>query len=578
MQGHRCFPGERGPNSFLRPAGFCYDSPAIVNTLYYGDNLDVLRRHIKDESVDLVYLDPPFKSNQDYNVLFTEQDGSKSASQFSAFEDTWSWDQASAAMYEQVVEQGGRVSQVLQAFKTFLGTNDMLAYLSMMAPRLVELRRVLKDTGSLYLHCDPTASHYLKLLLDAVFGPMQFRNEIIWRRTTSHSEAKRCGNVHDVLLFYVKTDSAVWNKVYQAYDPQYVEQYYRYEDPDGRKFMSADLSGGGQGPPRDFGEKGSLAPPPGRHWMYDQDGIDRLLAENRIFWTRNSVPRLKIYLDEAPGTQLQDVWTDIQPLRSWHQERLGYPTQKPEALLERVILASSNEGDLVLDPFCGCGTTISAAERLGRKWIGIDITHLAINLIKYRLRTAFEDRVVQYDVVGEPVDLAGAAALARDKPFQFQSWALSLVDARQYQQKKGSDKGIDGRLYFHDEQGGRTKQIIFSVKAGENVGVAHVRDLRGVVEREHAEIGVLISMQEPTKPMRTEAASAGFYKSPWGTTHPKLQIFTIEDLLAGKRVDYPRSQVNVTLKRAPRFAPPREEQIPMEHAPPPKPAKRRKRK
>lgn len=521
-----------------------------ANTLYYGDNLEVLRLHIKDESVDLVYLDPPFNSNQDYNVLFAEHNGSRSAAQIKAFEDTWHWNNETARAFEEVVEAGGSVAQVLLAFRTFLGDNDMLAYLSMMAPRVKELWRALKPTGSLYLHCDPTASHYIKLILDAVFGHPNFGNEIVWRRTTSHSDARRCGNIHDILFFYTKTSDYVWNTVYQAYDPEYVERYYRYKDEDGRVFMSADLTGAGGGPPRIFGERGELSSPAGRHWMYDQAGIDRLLDENRIFWTRNGVPRFKKYLDESKGMPLQDIWKDIQALRSWHRERLSYPTQKPEALLERIIEASSNEGDVVLDPFCGCGTTISVAQRLSRKWIGIDITHLAVTLMKHRLLSAFGEQAV-YDVKGEPISLPDAKTLAKQDPYQFQWWALGLVGARPEDEKKGADRGIDGRIYFHDEDGGKTKEIIISVKAGKT-SVAHMRDLRGVVEREEAAIGVLITMQRPTRPMIREAASAGFYESPWGK-HPRLQILTIADLLDGKGIDYPvPSHANVTFKRAPR--------------------------
>jgi len=313
------------------------------NVLYYGDNLDVLRRHIKDESIDLVYLDPPFKSDQTYNVLFAAKDGTEAAAQIQAFEDTWHWDQAAAKEFEEAVEQGGKVSEVLQAFRLFLGTNDMLAYLTMMAPRLVELRRVLKETGCLYLHCDPTASHYLKLLLDAVFGVRAFRNEIIWKRSSAHSDtrqgARHYGRVSDTIPFYAKGDENTW-------------------------------------------------------------------------------------------------------------------------------------------------------------------------------------------------------------------WALGLVGARGTEQKKGADQGIDGRLYFHLGDN-KTRHLIISVKAGK-VQVSHVRDLEGVIGREKAEIGVLLSFEEPTRPMREEAASAGFYDSPWGK-HPRIQLLTVADLLAGKSIDYPRTAgTNVTLKAAPR--------------------------
>lgn len=524
-----------------------------MNTLYYGDNLDILRRYVRDESVDLVYLDPPFKSDQNYNVLFAEQDGSRSAAQIKAFEDTWGWDQASAKSYEEIVEAGGAVSKVMQAFRTFLGDNDMLAYLAMMAPRLLELHRVLKPTGSIYLHCDPAASHYLKLLLDAIFTPANFLAEITWRRTGAHSDAKRWSPIADVLLHYSKTGNPTWNAIYIPHGEKYVESKYRYSDPDGRRYMLDNMTSPKPRPNMMYEWKGHPSPPLG--WRYSKETMAKLDAEGRIWYPdiKSKRPRLKRYLNEMRGVLLGNVWTDIDPINSRAAERLGYPTQKPETLLERIIKASSNEGDVVLDPFCGCGTAIAVAQRLGRQWIGIDITYLAITLIRHRLLYAFgEEATKAYSVIGEPVTITEADALAQEDPYQFQWWALGLVGARPVEQKKGSDKGIDGRLYFHDEgSGGKTKQIILSVKSG-NVSVADVRDLRGVITREKAEIGVLITLQEPTKPMRAEAASAGFYKSPWGN-HPELQIVTVAELLEGKGIDYPRL-ANVTLKKAPKAA------------------------
>jgi DNA modification methylase len=528
-----------------------------VNTLYYGDNLDVLRRYVRDETVDLVYLDPPFKSTQDYNVLFAEQNGSRSKAQIKAFEDTWRWDQGAAEAFQEIVEAGGRVSQVMQAFRSFLGDNDMMAYLAMMAPRLVELRRVLKSTGSIHLHCDPTASHYLKMLMDAVFGPENFRNEIVWQRTISKSlMTRQLPNNHDVILCYQKTEYATWNvaAIFQPYNPLELDEKtagkYRHPDPDGRIYRLDNLINPNPDRPNLTYEFLGVK----RVWRWTKERMQEAYNAGLIVQTKpGAVPQLKRYLDEQRGRSLGDVWTDIPPINSQAKERLGYPTQKPEALLERIIRASSNEGDLVLDPFCGCGTTIAVAQRLNRGWIGIDITHLAITLIRHRLQDAFGDQV-RYKVIGEPVSVPDARVLAEQDPYQFQWWALGLVGARPVEQKKGADKGIDGRLYFHDEaQGGKTKQIIFSVKAG-HVTVAHLRDLRGVLEREKAEIGVLICLEEPTKPMRTEAAGAGFYDSPgWGKRHPRVQILTVDELLKGKRVDYPPSrQVNVTFKKAPR--------------------------
>ncbi len=523
------------------------------NTLYYGDNLDILRRYVADESVDLVYLDPPFKSNQDYNVLFAEKNGSGSSAQIRAFEDTWHWDQGAELAYREVVEAGGKVSQALQAFRTFLGENDMMAYLAMMAPRLVELRRVLKPTGSIYLHCDPTASHYLKMLMDAVFGPVNFRSEVVWKRTSAHGNAS--GNfaaVHDLLLFYSRGREATWNRVYQPYSAEYVAEHFVHKDPDGRLFRRVDLRNPSPRPNLVYEFRGYKPHPNG--WAVTREKMEQLYQEGRLFFPRKGTAgriRRKLYLDESPGAPVTDIWEDIRPIHASAAERLGYPTQKPEELLERILKASSNEGDTVLDPFCGCGTTIAVAQRLERRWIGIDITHLAISLMRHRLKDAFGDAAV-YQVVGEPTSVPDAETLAADDPYQFQWWALGLVGARPVEGKKGSDKGIDGRLYFHDEgEGGKTKQMVFSVKAG-HTSVAHVRDLRGVMEREKAEFGILLCMQKPTRDMKAEAAGAGFYDSPWGK-HPKMQILTIEELLGGKKIDGPpMRQANVTVKRAPR--------------------------
>lgn len=485
------------------------------NTLYYGDNLTILRDYFPNECVDLIYLDPPFNSKATYNVLFGERNGSQAAAQVKAFEDTWHWDQAAAEAYQGVVEASGRPSQAMQAFRTLLGDNDMLAYLAMMAPRLIELRRVLKPTGSIYLHCDPTASHYLKVLMDAVFEAKNFRNELVWhysgwnKRLRHHFERR-----HDVILLYAQSRSQLFHSFSVPYESK--EEYLQtrkqklHTDDTGREY-TLDVRHGG---------------------------------------TR----RVRVYVDEAleRGRPIDDVW-DIDKLNNSAKEYLGYPTQKPEALLERIIQASSNEGDLVLDPFCGCGTTVIAAQRLNRRWIGIDITHLAIGLMRHRLRDTFGGEAV-YQVIGEPVSLPDAQALAESDPYQFQWWALGLVGARPVEQKKGADQGIDGRLYFHDEgKGGKTKQVILSVKAGHTT-VSHLRDLRGVLDREGAEMGALITMQDPTKPMRAEAASAGFYQSPgWQTSHPRLQILTVAELLDGKQIDMPPiRQVSTTFKRAPR--------------------------
>jgi site-specific DNA-methyltransferase (adenine-specific) len=524
----------------------------MKNTLYYGDNLEVLRRYIPEESVDLIYLDPPFNSDQNYNVLFADQNGSESAAQIQAFEDTWHWDQAAATAYQEIVEAGGKISLAMQAFRQSLGDNDMLAYLSMMAPRLVELKRVLKPTGSIYLHCDPTASHYLKILMDAVFGPICFGNEIIWQRTNAKGLAfTRFARNHDIILRYTRSEKWTWNPQYQPHDPEYIRKFYRHIDPEnGRRYRLDNLANPNKDRPNLTYEFLGVT----RVWRWTKERMEEAYKKGLVVQTKpGGVPALKRYLDEQEGTPIGDVWTDIRPVQSQAAERLGYPTQKPEALLERIINASSNKSDVVLDPFCGCGTAISVAQRLDRRWIGIDITHLAVTLMKHRLMDAFGKEITNaYEIVGEPVDLAGAKTLASDDPYQFQWWALGLVGARPVEQKKGADKGIDGRIFFHDDaESQKTKQVIISVKAG-NVQVSHIRDLCGVVEREKAAIGLLICLHDPTRPMRTEAAGAGFYDSPWKTKHPKFQILTIDELFAGKSIDIPPSRDMRTFKKAPK--------------------------
>jgi DNA modification methylase len=514
--------------------------------LFYGDNLDVLRQYVSDESVDLIYLDPPFNSNASYNVLFAEQDGSRSAAQVKAFGDTWRWDQGAATAYEEVVEAGGQVSQAMRAFQTLLGPSNMLAYLSMMAPRLIELRRTMKPTASIYLHCDPTASHYLKLLLDAVFAPENFRNEIIWQRTLSKGQMKnRLPNNHDVVLSYKKSADAFWDPdaAFRPYDPTSLDEKtakkYCHIDSDGRRYQLTSLLNPNPNRPNlDYEFLGVR-----RVWRWTRERMQKEHELGRVVQSRpGGVPRFKRYLDEQRGRPLDDVWTDIPPLNSQAAERLGYPTQKPEALLERIIEMASKPGDVVLDPFCGCGTAIAVSERLGRRWIGIDVTFLATHLIKSRLTEAFGDSL-EFEVIGEPTTKSEAEELAKEDPFQFEVWALSKVRARNSDTGKGADRGIDGRLLFHEKFGGKTRQVIISVKSG-RIGPQHVRDLRGVIEREEAEIGVLISMREPTPAMRTEAAAAGVYRSgsegvgTWGD-HPRIQLLTIQELLEGAQIDKP---------------------------------------
>ena len=515
-----------------------------MNTLYYGDNLDVLREHVKDESVDLVYLDPPFNSKRDYNILYKEPMGGSSSAQITAFEDTWHWTDETEAKYQEIVDNASpELAEMMQSFRRFVGVNDVMAYLTMMAIRLVELRRVLKPTGSLYLHCDPTASHYLKILLDTIFGKKNFRNEIIWKRSSAHSDSSACGRAHDIIFLYTKNpDDFLWNKQYQAYEEQYIASHYRRKTEEGRVYRTDNLTATGlTGGGYTYEWNGVT-----RVWRCPVETMKRLQEEGRIQYTRNGVAEYVRYLDEMPGVPLQDVWTDIFPINSQAQERLGFPTQKPVSLLERIVSASSNEGDVVLDPFCGCGTTIVAAEKLKRQWIGIDVTHLAVSLIENRLREHFPKSA--FEVIGTPKDLGGARDLAKRDKYQFQWWALSLVGARPYgEKKKGGDTGIDGVNFFRVSPTERIKMVV-SVKGGEHVGPTMVRDLKGVMEREKAEMGIFLTLEPPTAGMKKEAASAGIYKSPLGISYPRLQVFTIEELLSGASVKAPAQ--SETFKKA----------------------------
>jgi DNA modification methylase len=514
------------------------------NTLYFGDNLRILREHVSDESVDLIYLDPPFNSNATYNVLFKEKSGEESTAQITAFEDTWHWGIESERAYSEVVTEGPKIlSDLIQSFRTFLGQNDMMAYLTMMAIRMIELHRVLKPTGSIYLHCDPTASHYLKILMDAVFGPRKFRTEIAWKRSSAHSDTKQGrkqhGRIHDIIFFYTKSEEWTWNPIHTAYDQEYVDAFYKYEEEGtGRKYRLGDITGPGgaaKGNPR-YELMGVT-----RYWRYSKETMNKLVKEGRIVQTRpGSVPAYKRYLDEMPGVPIQDVWTDINPIGAQAAERLGYPTQKPERLLERIIKASSKQGDIVLDPFCGCGTTIAVAERLNRRWMGVDITHLAISLMVSRLKDTFGPELCPYKIIGVPKDVGGAKALAEENRYQFEWWALSLVEARPAQdKKKGADTGIDGYINFFDDKSGKAKKIVVQVKSG-HVNRGHIATLKGDMEREKAVIGAFITLQEPTKPMKTEAVSAGFYEPERfpGKKFQRIQILTIKDLLEGKKLQY----------------------------------------
>lgn len=545
-----------------------------MNTLYYGDNLPILREYIPDASVDLIYLDPPFNSNRSYNVLFKDESGSDSDAQITAFDDTWHWGPAAILAYQDLITSDAipaKVATLISALHDAIGPSQMLAYLVMMAARLVELHRVLKPTGSLYLHCDPTASHYLKIILDGVFGVENFRNEIVWKRQSAHSDAKtKFSDVADIILFYVNSQHSFFLPQYGAHDENYLKKFYRYDDHDGRgPYRLGDMSSPNPRPNMMYEWIGFASPSKG--WRYQKETMQKLHNDGRINYPRLSDgsfdqskrPSLKRYLNEQEGSIVTNVWSDINPIHAADAERLGYPTQKPEALLERIISASSNPGDVVLDPFCGCGTTIAAAQKLGRRWIGIDITHLSISLQKYRLKDGFNlTPGKDYQVIGEPQDLASARQLAQDDRYQFQWWALSLIGARPLggdagskKGKKGPDSGIDGSIMFIDSPKNTTGRALVQVKSG-GVKAGDIRDLAGTIDREKAAIGIFITLEPPSKPMIVEAATAGSYSSALfpDRKHPRLQILTIEDLLAGKLPDLPPS-TQASHKRAPKQAP-----------------------
>jgi len=463
------------------------------NLLFYGDNLDVLRNRtdlIPDGSVDLIYLDPPWNKKKTYNAIFKEKSGEDSPAQIRAFHDTWQWDQSAVRALREIEERGdARVIQTVNSLIDFLGHNDLVAYLVMMGVRLLELKRVLKDEGSIYLHCDPTVSHYVKALMDAVFGPKRFRNEIVWGYRTGGTSKRYFAKKHDVILFYSKTNSYKFNQ--QRYK-SWQKKQYRYSEKYKEHF-----------------------------------------DENEQRWYHWAVCR--------------DVWDDINAIGTENKERLSYPTQKPEALLERIISASSNEGDVVMDPFCGCGTTVVAAQRQNRKWIGIDITHLAVGLMERRLRREFGPKIAQiYKVIGRPYDVPSAKALALLDRLEFQRWAVDFVDGYPLD---GKDHGVDGLIFFRDAPDGKLKKVIVQVKSGEGIKPGDVRDLDGTVRAQKAVMGFLVTLKAPTEGMIQAAATYGLYESPLGKVYPKIQIRTIADLFENKRFDYPAS-LNVTFEEA----------------------------
>jgi site-specific DNA-methyltransferase (adenine-specific) len=498
----------------------------MKNTLYFGDNLQIMRDYIEDNSIDLIYLDPPFNSKATYNVLFDEKNGTHSRAQITAFEDTWHWGIESEEAYREIVKQGPKkLADLIQALRSFLGRNDMMAYLVMIAIRLVEMHRVLKSTGSIYLHCDPTASHYIKIVMDSIFGFKCYQNEIIWHYRRWSNIQKRFQKMHDIILFYSKEpDNHIFNPLLVEFSDSQKKKFDRGYDSNVIHTKNSKYS---------------------QLIVYNWDRVRQSGLDLSKY--KNIVEK------DIPSTSSPDVLI-LPPINSQAKERLGYPTQKPEKLLEILINISTNKGDIVLDPFCGCGTTVAVAENLKRKWIGIDITHLAITLMRHRLKTTFGKDLSPYEVIGDPKDLQGAKALAEHDRFQFEWWALGKVSARPAQdKKKGADRGVDGYIYFFDDNSGKAKKIIIQVKSG-HVCRNHIATLKGDMESENAEIGAFITLEEPSGPMKEEAVSAGFYEPEFlqGKKYPKVQILTIKELFQDMQLKYPRIIPEATFKNAKR--------------------------
>ena len=535
----------RLPNGVL---GRHYDDGMTkMNRLFYGDNLPVLREHVADESVDLVYLDPPFNSNRSYSVIFGKKISDDANAQIQAFDDTWHWTPETDRLYRDIlVWTNTDVADAMEAFRRLLGESDAMAYLVMMAPRLYELRRVLKPTGSLVLHCDPTMSHYLKVLLDSMFGAENLRNEIIWQRTGSKGlQTVRLASNHDVLLVYGKTAKATWNKdaAFISYDlsdlpAKTAAKYSNIEPGTGRRYELKDLTNPNPDRPNLTYEFLGVT----KVWRWTKERMQKAYDEGLVVQTApGRVPRVKKYLDEQKGLPIGDVWSDIPPLNSQAAERLGYPTQKPLALLERLLSLMTNPGDVVLDPFCGCGTTVDAAQKLGRRWIGIDITYISVDLIIKRLMATHGQSVMdEVDVDGIPYDIQSAQRLFERSPFDFERWAVSMIHA-QPNEKQVGDKGIDGvRRFLLDSS--HVGKVLVSVKGGKNVPPTFVRDLAGTVaQARDAQLGVLITLNdELTRGAQQVINTAGFWTHPAnGQDFPVLQHISVRELLDGNRPNLP---------------------------------------
>lgn len=527
------------------------------NTLYYGDNLEVLRKKIGTETVDLCYIDPPFNSKRNYNQIYNNI-GKEDRAQAQAFIDTWIWDDTAIEGYQEILDNSGarftkQTIELIKGLNNVLDKGSLLAYLVSMTLRVTEIQRVLKPTGSFYLHCDPTANHYLKLILDSIFCGSrkgQYLSEIVWRRTTAHGNAKQGSKRFeinfDTIFLYSKTDNYTFNTVYEPFKEKQIEQQYGKFDESGRRYRLVTPTAAKGGGDTSY-EFHGVRPPHGRYWAYSKDNLEKFFNEGKLYFSSTGQPYIKYYLDERPGVAVMSFWDDVKPMSPTSKERLGYPTQKPEALLERIIKASTNDGDTVLDAYCGCGTTISVAQALNRKWIGIDITYQSIALVLRRLEDQF-GKVAATSVTldGIPQDMDSAQALANKKDDrvrkEFEKWSVMTFTSNRaiINQKKGADAGIDGIAYFRTNNTDNAK-IILQVKSG-GVKRSDIATLRGDMQREEAAMAVLITLEPPTAPMIKEAKDAGHYHHDlMDRDYDAIQIVTIEDMINGKVLDIPMS-------------------------------------
>ena len=527
-------------------------------TLVRGDNLEEMRK-FPDDCIDLIATDPPFNSKRNYFVPYRDEHGQEPDTLIRAFTDTWTWGEAAEDAYQHLlVEEGGQIGNTIQGIRQFLNETPMMAYLVMMAVRIVEMHRILKTTGSLYLHCDPSASHYLKIILDAIFGASNFRNEIVWQRTSSHNDGNRFGRVHDIILFYSKNPQPLWNAVYTEHNAEYVERAYRHEDERGR-YQVGDLTAAGGTQRGESGQtwRGINPSTVGNHWRaprreawpesveppenYESLSVHEKLnvldANGLIYWPPTGrVPRFKRYLSTSRGRRVNDVITDINPLSGQSKERTGYPTQKPVELYKRIVAASSNEGNVVLDPFCGCGTTLMAAESLNRHWIGIDLTYLATGAVRQQIERLFPQLRNSVTIAGTPENAEQALELAHTNPHGFEEWCVTHVLHFRPNERRGGDGGIDGTFRFPlgRVQGRQAYgKAVAQVKGG-NYTLSHIRDFRTAMQNVEADLGVFVVTTPPTRGMLTEASRAETYRHPFlDMEAPRLQIYEIQNYFRG---------------------------------------------